>query len=634
MSAPRYHHNGFKGWISPLHDHPDMTRFLDELPALLKDTTSPSVAPIKTTGDRKVYVVQATVDGRPMKFHVKYDHFSKSGSRLKAIKYAFLDSRGKKAWRAGIYAKAHGIPTPAPIALLERRVGPFLTEGLFIAEYAEGLDGFMSYYGAHFYKKNDREAVHRKRRLTERLAELVARMHRSGICHGDLKKNNISVMPGADGGVDFLVLDLENAEIRDSISTPERIEDLGCLAYSLVRYTSAADRFRFYKKYCDLENIAPKAGKRLAREIDRWIERKIDRKIHRDKDWEWARKILVVRNDNIGDVICTTPVLEALRWKYPKAHIAVLVAKYTKDAVEGNPFIDRVYTYQKAKHAGLAGESKLKAWIDQMRMIREIRCQRFDLAIGVRSKFTPSLGWLVFASGAPIRVGHRPRPKDRILSFFFNVFADEENTPRHEVERALNVVRRMGVDIDQKRLALQVPESSRSEAEAFIRDKGLKKGKQLVCLHLTRRMEENRWWSPDNYVKVARHLVDRGDVDLVLNWTPKDRQLADDVIKGLGFQPHIYSADGLKDFAGFVRECDLFITLEGGAMHVAAAVGTPTLAIFGSTSDIVWAPWGEKNITLRGGDHANSVRPESVIEAADRILGSGVGPVPVARLFR
>ena len=65
---------------------------------------------------------------------------------------------------------------------------------------------------------------------------------------------------------------------------------------------------------------------------------------------------------------------------------------------------------------------------------------------------------------------------------------------------------------------------------------------------------------------------------------------------------------------------DLLITLEGGAMHVSAAVDTPTLAIFGSTSDVVWAPWGEKNITLRGGDHANSVKAEQVIEAAGRML--------------
>ncbi|MDH4101324.1 MAG: glycosyltransferase family 9 protein, partial [Nitrospirota bacterium] len=338
------------------------------------------------------------------------------------------------------------------------------------------------------------------------------------------------------------------------------------------------------------------------------------------KDWEWARKILVVRNDNIGDVICTTPALEALRQAYPKAHIAVLVAKYTKEAVEGNPFVDKVYSYQKAKHAGFAGESKLKAWVDQLRLIRDIRKEKFDIAIGIRSKFTPSLGWLVFASGAPLRVGHRPRPKDWILSFFFNLFAADETELRHEVERAMGVVRAIGVDAPKKRLWLDIPSAEHGQAMKFIGEHRLKRGRRLVCLHLTSRMEENRWWSPENYVRIAQYLLGRKDVDLVLNWTPKDQGLADTIMRELGYRPLVYSASSLKGFAAFAKQCDLLITLEGGAMHLSAAVGTPTLAIFGSTSDIIWSPWGDKNITLRGGDHANSVKPEDVIAAVDRML--------------
>lgn len=619
MNAVRYNHNGFKGWVAPGHDSPEMTAFLADLPARLRAQADSSVRQVKASKDRRVFIVQATIGGKERRFHVKHDSFPLSKS-LKAIKYAFLTPRGQKAWKAGIACGEHGIPTPAPVALLEKRVGPFLTEALFVTEYAEGLAGFMSHYREHFYRKIDSESVQGKRRLTEALAEIVARMHHAGIRHGDLKKNNIAIVPPTNGDAGFLILDLENAEVRDTLSTPERIEDLGCLAYSLVRYTSVTDRIRFFKKYCALEQISPKTGKRLAKEIDRWIDRKIDKKIHRDRDGEWARKILVVRNDNIGDVICTTPALEALRNAYPKARIAVLVAKYTKEAVEGNPFIDRVYSYQKAKHAGFAGESKLKAWIDQLRMVREIRKERFDVAIGIRSKFTPALGWLVYASGAPIRVGHRPCPKDKILSFFFNVFAAEETEPRHEVERALGVVRALGLDIEKKRLRLDIPEEEGARAGAFIQEHGLKQERRLVCLHLTSRMEENRWWSPENYVKIARHLLDRNDVDLVLNWTPKDRSLAERVIEGLGQNPVVYSASSLKGFAAFAKECDLLITLEGGAMHISAAVGTPTLAIFGSTSDIIWAPWGDRNVTLRGGDHANSVKAEDVIEAAERML--------------
>ncbi|MDH4100635.1 MAG: lipopolysaccharide kinase InaA family protein, partial [Nitrospirota bacterium] len=267
MNAVRYDHNGFNGWIAPGYDSPEMIGFLADLPPRLQAPADSSVRQVKASKDRRVFIVSTRIGGEERWFHVKYDSFPLL-KNLKAIKYAFLASRGQRAWKAGIASCEHSIPTPAPLALLEKRVGPFLTEALFITEYAEGLEGFMSYYREHFYRKNDRESVLEKRWLTEDLAEIVARMHKAGICHGDLKKNNIAIMPPTDGDAGFMVLDLENAEVRNNLSTPERIEDLGCLAYSLVRYTSAADRIRFFRKYCDLEQIPPKTGKRLVKEID------------------------------------------------------------------------------------------------------------------------------------------------------------------------------------------------------------------------------------------------------------------------------------------------------------------------------------------------------------------------------
>jgi len=128
---------------------------------------------------------------------------------------------------------------------------------------------------------------------------------------------------------------------------------------------------------------------------------------------ENIKKILIVRNDNIGDVILTTPAIEALRKRFPDAYIAILVAEYACEAIEGNPYLDKVYIYEKAKHSKA---NKLVAWWKQYKVIREIRRKKFDLAIGIRSTFSSSQGWLVFASGAPMRLGHYPNKK-RYLSF-------------------------------------------------------------------------------------------------------------------------------------------------------------------------------------------------------------------------
>ncbi|MBA4395024.1 MAG: hypothetical protein C0407_15845, partial [Desulfobacca sp.] len=89
------------------------------------------------------------------------------------------------------------------------------------------------------------------------------------------------------------------------------------------------------------------------------------------------RKILIIRNDNIGDVICTTPLIEVLRRLYPQAFLTILVCRLTEEVVIGNPFLDKVYVYDKAKHGRF--QSVWQAWWNQFKVLQEIRREGFDL---------------------------------------------------------------------------------------------------------------------------------------------------------------------------------------------------------------------------------------------------------------
>lgn len=334
------------------------------------------------------------------------------------------------------------------------------------------------------------------------------------------------------------------------------------------------------------------------------------------------KKILIVRNDNIGDVILTTPAVEALRKCYPDAYIAILVAEYAREAIEGNPYLDKIYSYQKAKHS--KGNKFMALW-RQYKVIKEIRKDKFDLAIGIRSAFSPSQGWLVFASGAPLRLGHYPKEK-RYLSFLYNIYADEIADKTHEVIRALNILKRIDVDPElvsgeRKELFFSVPEEEKVNVRGFIERNGLKKSKKLICLHISKRQEEGRWWDVKNYIALADSLIERKDIDLVLNWPPKEKPLAEEILSKAKKQPLIFISKGIKSLAAFLRECNIFITLDGGAMHIATAVNTPTIAIFGKTDTEVWHPWGEGHIALKRGDNYNSVTVEDVTNAVNKIMG-------------
>src|SRR5450759_4565553 len=90
--------------------------------------------------------------------------------------------------------------------------------------------------------------------------------------------------------------------------------------------------------------------------------------------------ILIVRRDNIGDLVCTTPLISALRRRYPRAHIAALVNTYNRQVLEGHPDLDALYAYAKAKHR-LPGQSRAAVYWDKLVLMLKLRGQRFDYAL-------------------------------------------------------------------------------------------------------------------------------------------------------------------------------------------------------------------------------------------------------------
>ena len=109
-------------------------------------------------------------------------------------------------------------------------------------------------------------------------------------------------------------------------------------------------------------------------------------------------KILIIRRDNIGDLLCTTPAIAALRRRYPRAHIAALVNSYNAPVLANNPDIDKVYAYTKAKHSG---GFALTAWWHEWRVYRHLRRERFDLIIHANPSFhNAQPNWFVISAAS------------------------------------------------------------------------------------------------------------------------------------------------------------------------------------------------------------------------------------------
>jgi heptosyltransferase-3 len=328
------------------------------------------------------------------------------------------------------------------------------------------------------------------------------------------------------------------------------------------------------------------------------------------------RRLLVVRNDNVGDVLCCTPAIRALRKAFPRATLAALVVGYSRDAITGNPDLDEVFVYEKAKHR--PDRNRVVSLFKQLQVERCLKKKAFDLVIGLRSSFSWAEAWLVYFTGAPFRLGYDPgEGRNQKFAFFYNLRVPAA-PQAHEVERALYLVGTLGVQPAEKHLTVTIPQADREAAESFLRERKIDP-RNLVGFHLSSRLPANRW-SLEKFAGLAARLIREDGKTVVLTWGPGDEAKAEEVLKRGGAGVFLFPTPSFKRLGAIQQRCRAFVSPDGGAMHFSTAVGTPTVGLFGKTNPENWAPWGDGHIALRRGKEADLITVEDVYRALRKWL--------------
>jgi heptosyltransferase III len=318
---------------------------------------------------------------------------------------------------------------------------------------------------------------------------------------------------------------------------------------------------------------------------------------------------LVVRNDNVGDVLCSTPAIRALRHAFPQAYLAALVVGYSRDAILGNPDLDAVFIYEKAKHR--PDRSRPVSLYLQLRVMRQLQKKGFDLAIGMRSVFSWSEAWLVYFTRARYRLGYPPAsPKDERFAFFYNLKVPPPDPHRHEVEKVLHLVGQIGVPPQETHLLAAVPEEEKGAVDSFLQSHRIDP-QRLVGFHVSSRVPANRW-SPRHFAAVAERLIRQDGRFVVLTCGPGDESRVEEVRKGINGGVYFFPTPSFKSLGALQERCRVFLSSDGGPMHFATAVGTPTIGLFGKTDPGMWGPWGKGNVALQKGSNADMISPEEV----------------------
>ncbi len=277
------------------------------------------------------------------------------------------------------------------------------------------------------------------------------------------------------------------------------------------------------------------------------------------------KRILVIQTAFLGDVVLTTPLFRALRRRFPEARVDVLVTPAAAPLVEEDPHLDGVRVYD--KHGGEA-----------LRAVGERLRGGYDAILAPhRSHRTALLAWL---SRAPLRVGFR----DAGLSFLYHRRVHRPRE-RHEVDRNLELLRGLGLIPEPADRVLHVgyTEQEAGEVDGVLREAGVEKGEPLVALAPGSVWPTKRW-PAEGFGAVGRALA-RGGFRVVLLGGPADREVAARVAGAVG--PAAVNAAGrtsLKALAAWMDRVRLLVTNDSAPLHVAAARGTPTVAVFGSTT--------------------------------------------------
>lgn len=336
------------------------------------------------------------------------------------------------------------------------------------------------------------------------------------------------------------------------------------------------------------------------------------------------KKILFIRRDNIGDLICTTPAIHAVRERFPDARIGVLASTYNADAIIHNPDIDEVYIYEKAKHA--RNRNRLSVWWDNVKVFRKIRREQYDVAIGCGT-YSPRLARYTGLTGAKQRVGYVPR--GAFKSRWYNAPVPEPDQPAHEVETVFYLLSALGIHGPIPPMRVFPVEGEVQKTRDFLTAVGVRRDKPLVAFHISSRRQQNRW-PIEKFIELARGILSRKEAEIMLLWSPGsekdvhhpgDDEKAELFMRSVQPGPAAYRTSTVRELIAAISVCDLIVCGDGGAMHIAAALGKRIVTIWGSSGPVRWRPWGVTHLILQDKSwRAENISVQSVFEAVQRLL--------------
>jgi len=342
------------------------------------------------------------------------------------------------------------------------------------------------------------------------------------------------------------------------------------------------------------------------------------------------RKILVICPNWVGDVVMATPTFRALRRSFPEAEITGLFRPYVAGILEGAPWFDRNWAFDRRK----------VSLRDAVRLTRRIRAGDFDLALVLPNSFSTAL--LARLGSVPERVGYvrdrrgflltRPVPRPGEGPGEVGRFR-----PVYMVDYYLDLAKAAGAEVHGRELELHIPEETGARADRLLHRLGIGEGETLIGLNPGASFGSSKCWMPERFAEAGDRLAERFKARCIVLAGPGEEAVQAEIVDAMGSRPIAPAPSDLPldVLKGVVRQLNLLVTNDTGPRHFANAFHVPAVVLMGPTDPRythnpeekarvlrVDVPCGPCHLKTCPEDHRcmKAITPEMVVEAAESLL--------------
>jgi heptosyltransferase I len=557
---------------------------------------------LKTEGQNCVAVKTLTIGDSLLKVVVKRHY---PGPGLRQFFRSFRQGRALRNFDTSLKLQSIGVPVAAPLAALHQKKGPLTCQSIYITSYLE--DSFDLRTFCRRCLSNDFSL---RKHLTNRLAAILATLHKNGLWHRDSKANNFLV--ASDKRV--LLIDTDGIKPYRLRRESCRFRSLWRLAASLLSISAVnrTDYLRFFTDYCNLTGIEPSHRRRIFRELS---ERAKAKHLH-----SALKNILIIKPSSLGDIVMALPALSALRKSFPKAKISWFIRPEFAPLLKNHPHLTETILFDR-KFLG-------KAWFNPRAMaallslIWRLNRSKFDVVIDLQGLFrTASLAWL---SGCRKRFGMADAGEFAHIFYTHKVKQDRDSI--HLVDYYLKIVQAAGAsksDTQSPRwptpFLLPVDPAAADAVNRLLKTKGIKPNSFAVFVPTS--AHEDKCWPVERFVALADRVSRQFNLSIIATGAASEKSTVEE-LKNLASVSiaNFAGVTSLNELVALLKGARLVVSNDTGPGHIAAALGVPVVLIFGRSNPARVHPYNRPECAVAvepdgRGFKADSTNPKHDIKA-------------------